>query len=84
MEASWFYFPRANGRRGSKLGVTKGGEVDAGVQAWSLPSRCLPALLPHALFLGHSFQFPVPLLIVESQSQGSQHQNRRKQALTER
>lgn len=67
-----------------ELEATKEGGVDTGVQAWpSLPAHCLPALPPHTLFLGHSFQFPFLLLIVRV-SPGlsvSVARNGRKQAL---
>lgn len=46
-------------------------------------SRCLPARLPHALFLGHSFQFPLLLLIVELVPGLGAAGNRRKQVLME-
>lgn len=54
------------------------GECPGGVQ-----SCCLPACLPHALFLGHSFQFPFLLLIVESVPGLGAVRNRRKPALME-
>lgn len=53
-------------------------ECPGGVQ-----SRCLPACLPHALFLGHSFQFPFLLLIVESDPGLGAAGNRRKRVLME-
>lgn len=53
-------------------------ECPGGVQ-----SRCLPARLPHALFLGHSFQLPFLLLIVESVPGLGAAGNRRKQVLME-
>lgn len=54
------------------------GECPGGVQ-----SCCLPACLPHALFLEHSFQFPFLLLIVESVPGLGAARNRRKPALME-
>lgn len=74
------------------LEITAVGNGELGEQRkarWTLvsrpepPAHCLPALLPHALFLEHSFELPFPLLIVEPIPGLPMARNRRKRALAE-
>lgn len=78
--ALWFYFPGDNSSWGVASWGNKGRRGGRWCPGQSLPAHCLPALLPHALFLEHSFEFPFPLLIVESIPGLSMARNRRKLA----